>query len=236
MQVKYSYSTNIISRLKTTRGEKMGRRKVPLRTGCFYHVFNKSIAEYEIFRFEEEYIRIRESIRFYKTALCGQSYSVALKNNKLQDAALHGPERVRLIAYCVMPTHIHLLLCQLDNDGIEELMRHAQAGYAGYFNSKTKRKGPLWEGRFDARLIETDEDLLHMTRYIHLNPTSAGLVTDPAEWGMSSYREYLGIEGGASLCDFKGLVSLPPEQYKKFSLDRQDYQRSLQVIKAHLMD
>lgn len=214
----------------------MGCRKVPLVTGCYYHVFNKSIAGYEIFRFNEEYGRFLETLRFYKTALAGACYSDALKNNNVRDPAIHGKARVQLIAYCVMPTHFHFLISQMTEGGVQDFMRFMQGSYSVYFNAKTKRRGPLWTGRFGARLINKDEDLLSMTRYIHLNPVSAGLVAHPENWKFSSYHEYTGECVSEALCDAKKKTSLSPEQYKKFVCDHGDYQRSLQVIKAHLMD
>ena len=63
--------------------------------------------------------------------------------------------------------------------------------YSRYFNTKQKRKGPLWEGRFENVLIKTDEQLLHLTRYIHLNPVTAYLVDQAKDWQASSYNEYL---------------------------------------------
>ena len=214
----------------------MGRRKVPLVAGCYYHVFNKSIAGYEIFRFEDEYLRMLETIRYYRTALPGQCYSDSLKNNNVRNPEIHGPERVCLLTYCIMPTHFHLLMGQIVENGIFDFMRLIQNSYAKNFNAKTKRKGPLWEGRFGARMITKDEDLLHMTRYIHLNPTSAGLVASPEAWKHSSYHEYIGDCGGAGLCDYKKLIPLSAEEYKKFINNRKDYQRSLQIIKSYLMD
>ena len=214
----------------------MGRRKVPLVAGCTYHVFNKSIAGFEIFRYDEEFLKLRETFCFYATAKLGQSYSVAVRQGRVKDPAVHGPSRIRLIAYCLMPTHFHLIVQQRIEHGIEEYLQWVQASYARYFNKKVERGGPLFHGRFGARLITEDGDLLHMTRYVHLNPTSAGLVADPGDWPWSSYQEYVECPAKNPLCDYKSLVPLSPLEYQRFAEDRLGYQRSLQIIKAHLMD
>ena len=77
----------------------MSCRKVPLANGCFYHVFNKSIAGFEIFRYREEYRRMLESLRFYRTAVKGESFSLALRDEltRLERVAGAGAsfERVR---------------------------------------------------------------------------------------------------------------------------------------------
>ena len=219
------------------KGSIMSRRKLRCYTGGFYHLFNKSIAGFEIFRYPEEYARMREMTRFYRDSLRGYSYSEALKRGLgIDDPEVHGVPRIRLIAYCFMPTHFHFLVSQLSDDGAEDFMRCLQAGYAIYLNKRSRRRGPLWEGRFGIRRIETDGDLLHMTRYVHLNPTSAGIVQRPGEWPYSSYHEYTGVVASGGICDFKQLISLSPQQYHKFVSDRNDYQRSLQIIKSYLMD
>ena len=76
---------------------------------------------------------------------------------------------VEIIAYCFMPTHIHLILRQLKKDGISIFMGKILNSYTRYFNLKNKRKGPLWESKFKNVEVVTDEQLLHLTRYIHLN-------------------------------------------------------------------
>ena len=75
-----------------------------------------------------------------------------------------------------------------------------------------------------------------MTRYVHLNPSSAGLVPGPGKWEFSSFHEYLKTEKGEPICEFGHLMDIHPDQYKKFAEDHASYQRSLQRIKKHLMD
>jgi putative transposase len=95
---------------------------------------------------------------------------------------------VEVVAYCIMQTHFHLILKQVTEDGIAKFMGRILNGYSRYFNSLHSRVGPLWTGRFKNVLIRNDEHLLHLTRYIHLNPVSAGLVTKPEDWDYSSYK------------------------------------------------
>ncbi len=215
----------------------MGYRKVALRTGCFYHIFTRSIAGFEIFRYREEYLRMLETFRFYQYVRLGVRFSRRDRPGiqKIASAGLELPY-VRFIAYCIMPTHVHFILEQVMDDGISEFMRLTLNSYAKYFNKKSGRKGPLWESRFENRLIETDEYVLHLSRYIHLNPTSAGLVTYPEDWEFSSCREYFGICQGHPLCEFKKVIPLSPGIYRKFMEDRVGYQRDLQILKAQLID
>ena len=78
--------------------------------------------------------------------------------------------RISLICYCLMPNHYHLLIHQKNRNDLTGFMRSLMTRYTQYFNKKHKRKGPLYEGRYKAVIIETDEQLWHLTRYIHRNP------------------------------------------------------------------
>lgn len=142
---------------------------------------------------------------------------------------------VQIIAYCLMPTHTHLILKQFTSSGISTFIGNILNSYTRYFNVKHHRKGPLWESKFQNVLVESDEQLLHLTRYIHLNPTSASLVKKPQDWKFSSYREYLG-ETDNPICLLEDLLEFQPKKYKQFVQDRIAYQRELAIIKKQLID
>ncbi|MDQ7786898.1 MAG: transposase [Thermodesulfovibrionales bacterium] len=139
---------------------------------------------------------------------------------------------VEIIAYCFMPTHIHLILKQVKKDGISIFMGKVLNSYTRYFNVKNKRKGPLWESKFKNVEVGTDEQLLHLTRYLHLNPVTTNLVEDPHEWSFSSSNEYLGEkQADKPICNYANLLHIVPEEYKKFVSSRKDYQRELASLK-----
>ena len=79
---------------------------------------------------------------------------------------------VKLLAFCFMPNHIHLLVLQSKEGGITQFMRKVGAGYGGYFNRKYDRKGYVFQNRFVAVHIKDDEQLRIVFVYIHTNPTS----------------------------------------------------------------
>jgi putative transposase len=144
---------------------------------------------------------------------------------------------IDIIAYCFMPTHIHLILKQLKKDGVSIFMRNTLNSYTRYFNIKTKRKGPLWESRFQNILVETDEQLLHLTRYIHLNPVTAHMVDRPQDWKFSSYREFLGeAEDKERICDYSEVLDIKPKDYKGFVNSQIDYQRKLAEIRKLFLE
>lgn len=93
-------------------------------------------------------------------------------------------------AYCLMPNHYHLLL-HTPRGNLSEMMRHLGARYTQRFNLSRERDGPLFRGRYKAILIDADNYLLQVSRYIHRNPVDAGLVPQPEAYRWSSYRGYL---------------------------------------------
>lgn len=224
--------------LNPVERKSMGYRKTILSVGEYYHVFTKSIAGYEIFRNEHEYDRMLAILRFYQSAKKGVKFSWSLNQSLTfyKNAPHESHNHVQVIAYCLMPTHVHLFLRQLTENGISQYMRFALNSYARYFNVKTKRHGPLWESRFACVRVETDAQALHLTRYIHLNPVSAGLAGQADRWKYSSIHEYLHRLAENGFCEFKDIISTFPDAYKEFVNDRRDYQRELQLIKKCLLD
>jgi len=215
-------------------------RKDPLRVGFLYHICTKSIAGYKVFRSDEDYSRMREMLRYYAIDSPPVRFSlyeklISIGGVSSIEGVSSGNRLIDIIAYCIMPTHIHLVLCELKEAGISSFMKKLLDSYTRYFNIKNNRKGPLWQGRFKSILIKTDEQLLHLTRYIHLNPTSDGLVDKPEDWEYSSYREYLN-RTDKPLCNYAPYLKVNPETYKIFVEDMQDYQRRLSEIKHLLLD
>jgi len=97
-------------------------------------------------------------------------------------------DEIDLIAFCLMPNHFHLLIKQKSKESMESFMRSLLTRYSGYFNKKNNRVGPLFQGRYKAAAVTDDRYLLHLSRYIHLNPSeSTNNLTD----AYSSYAVYL---------------------------------------------
>jgi len=219
----------------------MEYRKDPLATGHYYHIFSRSIAKYIVFNDKDDCKRFEKLINLYRFIGFNYKYSnfTDLKNG-MQEEVIKGLDKneilAEIIAYCIMPTHIHLLLKQTVDGGISKYMAKVLNSYTRYFNLKHHRKGPLWEGHFTNVLVISDEQLLHLSRYIHLNPTSAGLAVNPEDWVFSSYLEYIKPDLAKRLCNFDGLFDLNPNQYREFTNDQKSYQHDLAIIKNILID
>lgn len=207
--------------------------------GEVYHVFNKSIANFNIFNGAHNSYRFNQLLDYYNCVYSKESFSNYLIKNKQYDLkSLLYPKEDRVIkflAYVIMPDHYHLLIKILNEDKFFKFMNNIGNSYTHYLNEKFKRKGPLWQSAYKSILINNNEQLLHTHRYLHLNPTSSGLVEKPEDWEFSSYKDFIFDE--KILNEFVKEISInKPSAYKKFVEDNKDYQRNLKLIKKLLLE
>lgn len=207
--------------------------------GEIYHIFNRSIAGFKIFKEDVDKLRFLQALIYYLKKDKNDSLSSFLRKREKVEGSLillSGESSVaKFIAYCIMPDHYHLVVKILDSTEFSKYLNDVENSYTRYFNIKNGRKGPLWEGRFKRKRVETEEQLLHLTRYVHLNPTSDGLVKKPEDWRFSSYREYL--EKPEVLG--KVITELridSPKVYKNFVESQKEYQKRLKEIRRLLFD
>lgn len=223
----------------------MPYRKVILATDEIYHVLNRGVAKQPIFIQNRDYLRALDLLNYYRFENPGLRFShfgqlsQSLKNSFWNNLEKTSHPLVEIINYCLMPNHFHLLLKQLRENGISKFMANFQNSYARFLNTKYKRVGPLFQSIFKAVRIESNNQLLHVNRYIHLNPSSSYLVkiNKLSEYPWSSFPDYLGIKQTTFvspklvLDQFKNV-----DDYKKFVFDQADYQRKLQDIKHMLLE
>jgi putative transposase len=136
-----------------------------------------------------------------------------------------------------MPNHFHFLLKQLKDNGISKFLGNLQNSYTRYFNIKRERDGSLFLDQFKAVLVRTDEQLVHVSRYIHLNPYTSYVVKeqdDLFKYTWSSLSEYL--ENKPEICELDTITSFfkSYKAYQNFIEDQADYQKQLYKIK-HLV-
>ena len=203
----------------------------------YYHIYNRGVNKRKIFLSPQHYRRAVETLQFYlfTNHKIRFSYYSRLGNeakqkyfNDLSDT------NISLLSYVLMPNHFHLLVTQTGENGISNYLRLFENSYTRYFNTATKRIGPLLQGAFKAVRIETNDQLLHITRYIHLNPYSSNVVSSMEElekYPWSSYRSYL-EEDKNHLIDTDIISSqFQNLSYKNFVSEQGEYQRELDEIK-----
>jgi len=215
----------------------MPYRKIFFANNEIYHVLNRGVAQQPIFLTNSNYQKFLAIIDYYRYNLFLRfsHYSRMTEKEKNNFIKKSDPKPiVDILAFCLMPNHFHLLLKQLQEKGIQIFMRKVQNSYVKYFNLKNNRIGPLFQSPFKAIRIEKDEQLVHISRYIHLNPSSSNLVKikDLEKYFWFSLPEYLGrreirfIHPEFILNFFK-----TKKRYKEFIFDQASYQKELQNIK-----
>jgi REP element-mobilizing transposase RayT len=179
----------------------MASKNVPLIKDQYYHIYNRAIARNLLFRDEHNYPFFLSKVESYI----------------LPKAEVH--------AYCLMPNHYHFIL-KLTSDEISTAMQRLAISYAKSYNLVYRQKGHLFQGPFQRILITDLNYLLHLSRYIHLNPVKAQLVRKPEEWEYSSYHEYIGLRSAGYIetepilnltsADLGDALDHKQYEYKKF--------------------
>lgn len=203
-------------------------KKPSFSTEQFYHIYNRGVEKRNIFLEETDYFRFIHDLYELndKNAVINLYRNVGVTISHSRDLL------VEIVCYCLMPNHFHLILKQAQDGGITKFMQKLGIGYALYFNQKYDRVGGLFQGRFKAVLITNDEYLIHLSRYIHLNPvelieknwqgegiknlSKVRKFLEKYRW--SSYQDYIGIK------NFPSVISQEPiwwyfkdkEECKKF--------------------
>lgn len=130
-------------------------------------------------------------------------------------------KEVHLLCYCLLSNHVHLLL-ETPLGNLSKLMQPLQTSYTLYFNRRHRRMGHVFAQRYKALVVDRDNYLLQVSRYIHLNPVGAKLVQHPQDYRWSSYRAYLktrkdaGVHRALILGQFAGRMSQRIWRYREF--------------------
>ncbi len=149
----------------------MPRHPRQLAESAVYHMMARGVNRDAIFLEDEDYERFLYALQLTKEA-----------------------SHCAVLAYCLMPNHVHLVLRTVD-EPVGVVMKRLGVRYAGWFNRKYGRVGHLFQDRFRSRPVESDEYLFALVRYVWDNPVRAGLVTRPEDYRWSS-RRWLGRKSG----------------------------------------
>jgi len=219
-------------------------RKLVFGNEYVYHVYNRGLDQRTIFSNKRAYERFILTSRYYRHQQTPFRYSKFIQKTVLeQDIILRSfvkiPVLVEILAYCLMPNHFHFILRQKLDNGIPKFISLLCNSFAKYFNTRLSRVGPLFPGPFKAVVVETDGQLIHLSRYIHLNPVVSALIKpeqlDAYPW--SSFPDYMNPSAQTFVDTNSVLAQFPSrEAYKKFVYDQIDYARQLEVIKHQLID
>ena len=219
-------------------------RKVVFANGELYHVYNRGVERRPVFTNKREYGRAFDTLKFYRFSdlpLRLSKFLVIPESERLElitNISKHD-KIVEIIAYCLMPNHFHFLLKQTQTNGISRFLANFTNSYTKYFNTKRNRVGPLFQGLFKAVHIETDEQFIHVSRYIHLNPVSSFIIKieELENYQWSSFPEYMN-KTSEVICYTKPILDYfsSVEKYRQFVFDQASYAQELDKIKHLIFD
>ena len=212
------------------------QRITPLVNDQYYHIFNRGTEKRKIFTQSRDYNRFLQTFFYYQFTNLKKSFSKLTKSELELFKPFGDEKQVEIICYVLMPNHFHFIIKQLKEGGISSFISKFCNSYSKYFNTKYSRVGPLFQARFKAVLIDTDEQLIHVSRYIHLNPIVSGLTKNLADYRWSSYHEYL--TGKNLICSIHEVLNLfsSLNDYKNFTEAQIDYGTTLEILKHKTID
>jgi len=203
-------------------------RRVPISPDEHYHLFNRGVLKRNIFPEDRDRIRFLFSLLYFQSPLSFTNPGFHVRNyyeSSTFDPTGTATEKVatnrtvELIAFCLMPNHFHLLVREAAENGIAGYMQRVLNAYTKYFNAKYKSSGHLFQGPYQAVHVESNEQLLHLSAYIHRNPRELKGWKDREErYPWSSGPDYLEKNrwGKLLLTDIIAGQFSSPEEYADF--------------------
>lgn len=141
--------------------------------GNYYHIYNRGASQGKMFFSNDNFLYCLKLIKKYAETYC-----------------------IAFIAYCLMSNHYHFLLRQDGEISLAKFINVLFNAYVQAVNKQRGRKGTLFAGRFKLIHVDKNEYLVHLCRYIHLNPVDAGIVSNPEDWAYLNYRKWVGLRSG----------------------------------------
>jgi REP element-mobilizing transposase RayT len=189
----------------------------------YYHVYARGASKQPIFLDQADYT--------YFLNLFARYLSNEPAKSKEGFVYPHFRGSIELLAYCLMQNHFHLLVFQVEQRALSKLMKSVMSSYSRYFNLRYTRSGSLFENRFKASLVTNEPYLLHISRYIHLNPKNWRLYPHSSICAYRGKVAYEWLQHDRILAQFADAQS-----YVVFVADYEDYRDSLNAIKYELAD
>lgn len=225
----------------------MPRKQIQLANNEIYHVITRGVGDTKIFKDRNDNFRAIFSLYEFNTI---DSIEIRKQRDKRrpqkgggQTPADQRTPLVEILCFCLMPNHVHLLLRQVQENGISQFMKKVNGGFAGYFNRKYQRKGHLFQGRFKSVHIKDDKQLRVVFVYVHTNPVALiegkfrekGIRNEKKviqfleNYKWSSYKDYLGGQNFPSVTERNFLLDVfgGPKKCKNFVDDWIRYKKEV---------
>src|SRR3989344_134014 len=189
----------------------MSSLKLKLENNCFYHIYNIGIEERIIFEAKKDILRFQNAIEYYQNSSNPFRFSFRNKKNNIENTS--AKKLVEVLVFCLMPNHFHLILKQISDNGIS-----------------------LFISNFKFSKLENIDELIKVSRYIHLDPLKSNIVTNLDTFPFSSYSQY--VNNSAGFCNTNIILNTynNSQEYKNFIQDQEDYQKSLEDLKSQIFE
>jgi len=214
------------------------------KPNTYHHVFNRGCFKQKIFRKKKDYETFLDILKYYLRYPKLTSLTRLTKIKLKADRQTAKP--YTLLAYCLMPNHFHLLLFQKESSPtLSNLLRKVSVTYAMYFQQQYQHSGALFQGRFKSVKIFDNDQLLYLSKYIHLNPlksVSVGSVL--TNYPYSSLADYLLLnKAEKDWLDSKTIMQKfypkspnPQQKYLSFILDIKNDSQSQIILKNSTLE
>ena len=220
----------------------MPTRRDVFFNGGFYHVYNKNIHPLTIFSQDDLCDEFINTFVYYRSARSRPRYSFfkkmegGIKIEKVKEIFSPSSFMVDILAFTLMPNHYHFLLKQLKTNGVVDFMSNIINSVTRFYNTKIKRKGPVFLTQFRSRRILTLESVVYVSRYIHTNVYAADLVKTKEEifsYPYSSINSYLTNKNPLKINTdlVLGYFNNNRERYKTFILNNAEEQKMKEIVK-----
>lgn len=208
-------------------------RSVRGAPGEHYHIFNRGVGKQVIYHDSSDYFRFLFLILYLQSPLTfpqvGRAVKEFVKHSVLDSLEEVVKERtVELVSFCIMPNHFHLIVKEVEDGGISAYMQRVLNAYSKHYNTKYQKSGHVFQGPYRAVHVESNEQLLYLSAYVHRNPRELpAWFNKEDEYPWSSYSDLIAENRWGNLLVPQILL----EQFK----NKEGYQKFVKTSTAKLL-
>jgi len=221
-------------------------RRIKSTTGGYYHILNRGNNKQSIFKDDRDIIRFLFLILYFQSPVNFCHVNRAVSNyvkhsvfdiseetlKKIMDSRY-----VEIIGFSLMPNHFHLIVHELEEDGISRFMQRILNSHTKYFNTKNKTSGHLFQGPFKIIPVEEDNQLLYLSAYIHRNIREIERWTNKEHlYPFSSYQDFIKENRWGGLLNPEIILNQFPSKEKYKSFVENSRAKDLPIDKKTLLD
>ncbi len=203
-------------------------RKIKISPNEYYHIYNRGNHKQDIFISDKDWARFLFLVLYFQSPVTLFNISSIISNfirhrvfnssQKTKNKIIEN-RTVELTAFTFMPNHFHIIVKEISEGGISRYMQRVQDAYTKYFNAKYGKSGHLFQGPFQIVHIKNNEQLLHLSAYIHRNPREIKEWKEKEhQFFWSSFQDYITKNRWGELLknEIVGGQFSNPKEYKSF--------------------